>query len=66
MLEYFNQQYGGLDEKRIFPILNRNAGNNQNYPEGYDWWKKPLKAIGHRPQWELSPTNFGDFPPLDE
>ncbi|MDQ0068491.1 hypothetical protein J2W34_000265 [Variovorax boronicumulans] len=66
MLDYFTNQYGGIDDKRRFPILNKNAGNNQYFSEGSDWWKKPLKAIGHRPLWELWPTNFGDFPPLDE
>lgn len=65
MLDYFSAQYGGMDEKRRFPILNKSAGNNRHYAEGTDWWKKPLKAIGRRPLWELMPTDFSDFAPLD-
>ncbi|MEX0683751.1 MAG: hypothetical protein WD904_01995 [Dehalococcoidia bacterium] len=64
MLKYFHDQYGGLYEKRRYPILNRNAGINMKYPGGTDWWKRPLKASGRRPLWELTPTKFGDFPPL--
>lgn len=65
MLEYFKEQYGGMDDKRRFPILNTNAGNNKEFNGGDDWWKKPLKASGKRPLWELKPTNFSDFAPLD-
>lgn len=65
MLEYFSEQYGGMDDKRRYPILNKNAGNDRNYAEGSCWWKKPLKASGKRPLWELRPTDFCDFAPLD-
>jgi hypothetical protein len=65
MLDYFSSQYGGMDDKRRFPILNKSAGNNRNYAVGDDWWKKPLKAIGKRPLWELKPTDFSKFAPLD-
>lgn len=65
MLEYFSDQYAGLDDKRRFPILNKNAGAYKGYPGGSDWWKKPLKASGKRPLWALYPTKFGDFAPLD-
>jgi len=65
MLEYFCEQYGGMDDRRRFPILNSNAGSNQDYRGGTDWWKKPLKASGKRPLWELKPTDFSDFAPLD-
>lgn len=66
MLEYFSDQYGGMDDKRRFPILNMNAGNDKSYSGGTEWWKKPLKASGKRPLWELKPTDFSDFAPLDE
>ena len=59
-------QYGGMDDKRRFPILNKNAGNNKELKGGTDWWRKPLKAAGRRPLWELKPTDFSDFAPLDE
>ena len=65
MLDYFSAQYGGMDDKRRFPILNKNAGSNKEYSEGSDWWKKPLKAAGRRPRWEIKPTNYSDFAPLD-
>jgi hypothetical protein len=65
MLEYFCEQYGGMDDVRRYPILNKNAGNDKGYAEGSDWWKKPLKAQGRRPTWELKPTDFSDFRPLD-
>jgi len=65
MLEYFSQQYQGLDDKRRFPILNKNAGTNKGFSEGNDWWKKPLKASGKCPLWELKPTDFSNFAPLD-
>lgn len=65
MLEYFSDEYGGVDEKRRFPILNKNAGAYKGYSGGTDWWKKPLKASGKRPLWELKPTKFGDFSPLN-
>jgi len=60
-----NQQYKGLDDKRRFPILNKNAGTNKGFSEGNDWWKKPLKAAGKCPLWELKPTDFSNFAPLD-
>lgn len=66
MLEYFSEQYGGMDDRRRFPILNKNAGSNRKFPGGTDWWKKPLKASGKRPLWELKPTDFSDFAPLDD
>lgn len=65
MLDYFTGQYGGLDDKRRFPILNKNAGSDHAYAKGSDWWKKPLTAIGKRPLWELKPTDFSDFATLD-
>lgn len=65
MLEYFSEQYGGMDNTRRFPILNKNAGTNKKFTGGTDWWKKPLKASGKRPLWELQPTDFSDFAPLD-
>ncbi len=65
MLEYFSEQYGGMDETRRFPILNKNAGSNKQFKGGTEWWKKPLKASGKRPLWELKPTDFSDFAPLD-
>ena len=66
MLEFFSKKYGGMDEKRRFPILNKNAGNNKEFMGGSEWWKTPLKASGKKPQWELKPTDFSDFAPLDE
>jgi hypothetical protein len=66
MLEYFNEVYGGIDDHRKFPILNKNAGWDRGFNGGTDWWKKPLKASGKRPPWELTPTNFNDFAPLDD
>ena len=65
MLEYFSEEYCGLDEKRRFPILNKNAGSDHDFRGGSDWWQKPLKASGTRPLWELRPTDFSDFAPLD-
>lgn len=66
MLEYFSEQYGGMDDKRRFPILNKNAGNDKSYSGGNEWWKTPLKAAGKRPLWEIKPTDFSDFAPLDD
>lgn len=65
MLEYFSVQCGGLSEKRRFPLLNTNAGCDRGFNGGGDWWKKPLKASGKKPRWELSPTSFSEFAPLD-
>jgi len=65
MLEYFSEQYGGMDDKRRFPLLNKNAGSRKTYSEDTEWWKKPLKAVGRRPQWEIKPTDYSDFAPLD-
>jgi hypothetical protein len=65
MLEYFSEQYGGMDAKYRFPILNKITGNNRKFSGGTQWWKSPLKATGKRPLWELKPTNFSDFAPLD-
>jgi hypothetical protein len=64
MLEYFHDQFDGVHEQRRYPILNKNAGTNMKYPGGTDWWKKPLKASGRRPLWELTPSKFSDFAPL--
>ena len=66
MLEYFSEQYGGVDKVRRFPILNMKAGSNKKFSGGTDWWKKPLKASGKRPLWELKPTAFSDFAALDD
>ncbi|MGC2423327.1 MAG: hypothetical protein WA666_03120 [Nitrospirota bacterium] len=65
MLEYFREQYCGDDNCMRYPILNKNAGSDKEFPGGTDWWKKPLKAYGKRPLWELKPTAFSDFAPLD-
>jgi hypothetical protein len=65
MLEYFSDIYAGMDDKRRFPILNKNAGTFKGYIGGEEWWKKPLKASGKRPLWEIKPTDFSDFKPLD-
>lgn len=66
MLEWFSDQYKGVDEKRRYPILNKIAGNNLGYsPSATDWWKKPIKASGRRPLWEMRPTDFSDFTSLD-
>lgn len=65
MLEYFCEQYGGLGEKRRFPLLNKNAGSDKGFAGGTEWWKKPLKASGKKPRWKLSPTSFSEFAPLD-
>lgn len=66
MLEYFSEQYGGLDDGRRFPILNKNAGSDKDFHGGTDWWKKPLKAYGQTPLWELKPTDYSDYAPLDD
>ena len=66
MLEYFSTSYGGMDDKRRFPILNKNAGAFKGYVGGTEWWKKPLRATGKRPLWELKPTDYSDFKPLDD
>ncbi len=65
MLEYFSEEYGGMDEKRRFPLLNKNAGTDREYAPGDTWWKKPLKASGKRPMWELKPTDYSALAPLD-
>ena len=65
MLEYFNEQYGGIDDSRRFPILNKNRGSDQHFRGGTDWWKKPLKATGRKPLWELKPTDYSVYAPLD-
>ena len=65
MLEYFSEKIGGIDNKKRFPILNKNAGANKHIDEGEDWWTTPLKATGKRPFWALKPTEHSDFAPLD-
>lgn len=65
MLEYFSKEYGGLDDKKRFPLLNKNAGSKKKYSEDSEWWKKPLKASGRKPHWELKPTENSYFAPLD-
>lgn len=66
MLDYFTSQYGGMDDKRRFPILNKNAGTDHYFSVGTEWWTKPLKASGRRPLWELKPTDFSSYAPLDD
>lgn len=65
MLDHFSEQYGGMDERRRFPLLNKNAGSDRGYNSGSEWWKKPLKASGRRPLWEIRPTSYSDYAPLD-
>lgn len=67
MLKYFNEQYGGIDDSRRFPILNKNSGSNQHLAPGKkDLWKTPLKATGKKPLWELWPTDYSKYAPLDD
>ena len=66
MLKYFNEQYGGIDDWRRFPILNKNSGSDQDLQSGTDWWTKPLKATGKKPLWELWPTDYSKYAPLDD
>jgi hypothetical protein len=66
MLEWFSDQYGGLNDERRFPILNKNAGADKDLKRGSIWWKKPLKATGKWPRWELKPTKFSRFAALDD
>lgn len=65
MLSYFHEKFGGINDARRFPILNKNAGAEKNIQAGDQWWKKPLKTAGKRPLWELVPTNHSDFETLD-
>jgi hypothetical protein len=65
MLEYFSQKIGGIDDKKRYPILNKNAGANKNIKEDEGWWTTPLKATGRRPYWALKPTEHSDFASLD-
>ena len=65
MLEYFANTFGGIDEKRRFPILNKYAGTNKRLSSGDEWWKTPLRAPRKGPLWELQPTSHSDFRPLD-
>lgn len=64
MLEYFAERFGGSGKRR-FPILNRYAGTDRHLPSGNEWWKMPLTAPRKGPLWELRPTDFSDFRPLD-
>ena len=66
MLEYFSQQTGGVDETRRFPLLNVNCGADQKLCAEEHWWKKPLKAAGRRPQWEMRPTKFTEIETLND
>ncbi|MGB6326859.1 MAG: hypothetical protein WBG11_14090 [Methylocella sp.] len=65
MLEHFSKQYGGVDDNRRFPLLNKNAGSNKGIENDSDWWKKPLKNTGKQPRWHLSPTEYSEFATLD-
>jgi len=65
MLQEFEQKYGGLSEARCYPLLNKNAGSNQQYTGGTTWWKKPLSPVGRKPKWELKPTDHSEFKALD-
>jgi len=65
MLEHFKNKVGGMDTKRCFPLLNRNAGSNRGVDDDGKWWVKPLKSSGKRPKWALHPTAHSEFAPLD-
>jgi hypothetical protein len=51
LLENFRQKIG--DGK--YPILNKNAGSDQNLKLG-EGWNKPLKGAGKKPTWAIEPT----------
>jgi hypothetical protein len=65
MLEYFYNKIGGIDDKKRYPILNKNAGSNKDIDEEEAWWMTPLKATGKKPLWRLKPTEHSAFAPLD-
>jgi hypothetical protein len=64
MLDEFKDKFGGISEKRPYPILNKNAGSYKNIKESSHWWKKPLKNSGKRPLWTLELTDPTKFAPL--
>lgn len=66
MLHYFNELCGGIDDSRRYPILNKNSGSNQHLKPFKPWWKTPLKATGRKPLWELWPTDYSKYAPLDD
>lgn len=65
MLEYFCEKTLGIDDRKRFPLLNKNSGSNRNISEDDGWWKAPLQLVGRKPLWTLSPTKYSHFAPLD-
>lgn len=62
MLNWFSSQYRDENEKVRWPLMNKISGAKKNYaPDLKEWWKKPLKASGKTPLWEMKPTNFNAF-----
>jgi len=51
LLETFRTKIGGGK----YPILNKNAGSNQDLKLGVGW-SKPLKGAGKKPTWAVEPT----------
>src|SRR3546814_12899634 len=45
MLEHFCEKYGGLDEKRRFPMLNKNVGSDRGFNGGTDWGLSNQRGI---------------------
>src|SRR5690606_9737578 len=62
----FPSTHRGLDAKRRYPVLNKNAGAKKDIDDKDPWWKKPISGQGRRPRWELKPTKHSDFKALPE
>jgi len=66
MLEEFASRFGGLGEKRRFPLLNKNSGSRQKIVDAGKWWKTPLRAPGSTTIWELKPSKHSNFSTLGD
>ena len=62
MLQEFRNTIGNEEE---YPLLNSNAGAEQNIKAEFDGWKLPLKNAGKVPRWLITPTKHNEFAKLD-
>jgi hypothetical protein len=61
MISDFTENFGGLNDRFCFPLMNRISGSDRNVPIEGNWWRTPLKQTKRKTTWILKPGPNSEF-----